>query len=285
MSSYDIAKRQNEPFALKTQYAARYCYNLAESLNYFAWLFCLISAFSIFLPNGLPWYLSFAIPFVADVIAWVLMVLVNGNVKKAANLRKYFDAYSIDIGIDQYSESEKRQLAQIAEKCYSKNTQNAKFQMNNSATCTPPGVHDWYMFSKQYNDLEAKFECQRQNIWWDKELFRIKYAATYFLFVIVVTTFIILALRSGFVKALLCSAGLIIKLVERMIDNRKYRELSIKIDGAQQAIETHFTIEGIEQLQRLIDERRAVNVLGINLLHKKWAYKLTKKYDNISNLK
>lgn len=285
MNSYDIVERQNESFTLKVQYAARYCYNLAEKLNYFVWLFCLISVFSIFLPDRLPWQFSFVVPFVADIIAWALMTLVNKNVQKAANLRKYFDAYSMDIGIDQYSESEKRHLAQIAEKCYSKNPKNAEFQMSNTGTSISPGVHDWYTFSKQYADLEAKFECQRQNTWWDKKLFPIKYVITYILFVIVVTIFIILALKSGFIKALLCSAGLIIKLFERIVDNRKYRDLSIKIDGAQQTLEAHLTIEGVEQLQILIDERRAVNVLGINLVHKKRANKLTKEYESISNLK
>lgn len=285
MNSHDIIERQNKPFILKVQYAARYCYNLAEKQNYFVWLFCLISAFSIFLPDGLPGYLSFAVPFATDIIAWVLMVLVNKNVQKAADLRKYFDAYSMDIGLDQYSEAKKRQLAQISEKCYSMNPKNAELQLSNTGSATPPGVHDWYMFSKQYDGLEAKFECQRQNTWWDKELFLIRFAVTLVFFIIVAAIFITLALRCGVVKTLLCSAGLFIKLIERVADNRKYRILSIKIDGAQQTLEAHLTIEGVEQLQALIDERRAVNIFGINFLHKKLANRLTKKYDNISNPK
>ena len=79
--------------------------------------------------------------------------------------------------------------------------------------------------------------------------------------------------------------GFTIKLIERVVDGRKYRVLSIKIDGAQQTLEAHLTIEGVEQLQTLIDERRAINILGINFLHKKLANRLTQKYDNISNPK
>lgn len=283
MNSCDIVERQNKPFMLKAQYAARHCYNLAEKQNYFVWLFCLISAFSIFLPDGLPGYLSLVVPFSGDIIAWVLMILVNKNVQKAADLRKYFDAYSIDINVDQYSEFEKRRLAEIAGKAYSKNSEVAELQMKNTGNDNPPGVHDWYMFSKQYDGLEAKFECQRQNTWWDKELFPIKYAVTLIVLGTITAIFIILAVQNDFFKTLLCSAGLLIKLVERVIDNRKYRILSIKIDGAQQTLEAHLTIEGVEQLQTLIDERRAVNILGINFLHKIRANKLTKKYDNISN--
>lgn len=283
MSSCDIVEKQNEPFMLKVQYAARCCYNLAEKQNYFVWVFCLISALSIFLPDGLLWYLSLTAPFVADIIAWVLMILVNRNVQKAAYLRKYFDAYSLDIGADQYSEAEKRRLAEISAKCYSQNPIGAELQMRNTGTDNPPGVHDWYMFSKQYDGLEAKFECQRQNTWWDKELFPIRCFVTLIVFGIVAVIFIILAVRNDFVKTLLCSAGLLIKLVERVFDNRKYRILSIKIDGAQQMLEAHLTHEGVEQLQLQIDERREINILGINFLHKIRANKLTRKYDNISN--
>lgn len=268
---------------LKVQYAARFCYNLAEKQNYFVWLFCLISAFSIFLPDELPGYLSLVIPFSADFIAWILMIFVNRNVKKAADLRKYFDAYSIGISEGHHSEAEKRQLAEIAEKIYSKNPEIAELQMRNTGNDNPPGVHDWYMFSKQYDGLEARFECQRQNTWWDKELFPIKYVATFVILGITMIIFIILAVQNEFIKAFLCSVGLLTKLIERVVDNRKYRVLSIKIDGAQQTLEAHLTIEGVEQLQMLIDERRATNILGINYLHKKFANRLTKKYDNISN--
>ena len=48
-------------------------------------------------------------------------------------------------------------------------------------------------------------------------------------------------------------------------------------------LEAHLTSEGIKELQILIDKRRAVNILGINLLHKKSANKLTKRYDDITN--
>ena len=141
------------------------------------------------------------------------------------------------------------------------------------------------MFSKQYDGLDAKFECQRQNTWWDKELFPIKCTVTLIVLGIITVIFIILAVQNEFIKTLLCSAGLLIKLIERVVDGRKYRVLSIKIDGAQQTLEAHLTIEGVEQLQTLIDERRAINILGINFLHKKLANRLTQKYDNISNPK
>ena len=79
---------------------------------------------------------------------------------------------------------------------------------------------------------------------------------------------------------ILCSAGFIIKIIERLVENAKYIRLSILIDGAQQAIETHPTSEGVKKLQDLIDERRATNVLELNFLHKKSADTLSRLYEN-----
>lgn len=270
---------------LKVQYAARSCYNTAELQNVFAWILCFISAFSIFLPDGLLGYTFLAIPFGADIAAFVLMALANSNVQKAANLRQYFDAYCIGFETSLPSDAERRKLIEIAEGKYSKNPQKAELQMGNTGSDYPPGVHDWYVFSKEYEDMTAKFECQRQNTWWDKKLFRARCIITAVALGIVVVLFVVLMVQSSFLKTLLCSAGLFIKLVERMFENIKYRDLSIKMDGFQEAIEARFTNEGIEQFQSLIDKRRATNVLGINLLHKMQAEKLTKKYEAITNPK
>ena len=54
MNSNDIQSRQNEKKLLKIQYAARVCYNDAEKMNRFAWLFFLLAAFSVFIPDTLP---------------------------------------------------------------------------------------------------------------------------------------------------------------------------------------------------------------------------------------
>lgn len=283
MDSISITKRQNKLCMLKIQYAARVCYNNAEKLNYIVWLFCLVSAFSVFLPESLPYHLSFAVPFVADIAAWVLMNIVNGNVVKAAELRKYFDAYSIDIAINEFSEAEKRKLIELAEDKYAKNPKQAELQIKNTGSDYPPGVYDWYKFSTKYEGLKAKFECQCQNTWWDKKQFPLKYTVKAITFVMVAILFIVLMIHNSFVKTLLCSAGLLIKLAERMIDGFRYWRISIEIDGAQKTLEAHLTLEGIKELQVLIDKRRAVNILGINLLHKKSANKLTKRYDDITN--
>lgn len=84
------------------------------------------------------------------------------------------------------------------------------------------------------------------------------------------------------IKVLLCSAGIIIRVCERLIENWKYFRISRLIEGAQQAIEVHPTTEGVAKLQNLIDARRSINVLEFGYFHKKLANKLSKLYENIS---
>lgn len=87
---------------------------------------------------------------------------------------------------------------------------------------------------------------------------------------------------NSILNILLCSAGILIKICERVIENWRYFRISRLIEGAQQAIEVHPTAEGVKKLQNLIDERRSINVLEFGYFHKKLANKLSKLYENIS---
>ena len=80
---------------------------------------------------------------------------------------------------------------------------------------------------------------------------------------------------------LLCSAGILIKIFERFIENCRYICISRQIDGSQQTVEVHPTKEGIEKLQSLIDARRSINVLELGWFHNKLANKLSKLYKKI----
>lgn len=280
MSSNEIQSKQNDEKLLKIQYAAREHYDFAEKLNHFAWLLCLVSAFSVFLPDRCPAFISYGIPFIADIVALFLVLLVNHRVTTAAKLRKYFDAYVLKICPDQFSETDLREMKEAAEKAYSKNPQKAIIQMANTGKDSPPGVHEWYVFSEPCMSISAQFECQRQNTWWNSKMFQKRLIATIGAFILIGIAFLLLAIKTDVIVVLLCSAGLIGRIVERLIENSKYIYLSNLIDGAQQAVEAHPTNEGIEKLQTLIDKRRAINVLESNWFHKKNANRLSKLYEN-----
>lgn len=77
MGSQEIQNRQNKVRFLKIQYAARICFNAAENYNYFAWLACIASAFSIFLPDTWHIFIVNGIPFVLDFVAVILCGLTK----------------------------------------------------------------------------------------------------------------------------------------------------------------------------------------------------------------
>lgn len=93
--------------------------------------------------------------------------------------------------------------------------------------------------------------------------------------------FFALLLSNDVLNNLLCSAGILIKIFERFIENCRYICISRQIDGSQQTVEVHPTKEGIEKLQSLIDARRSINVLELGWFHNKLANKLSKLYKKI----
>ncbi len=225
MNSNEIQERQNKEIALKVQYAARVCFNSAEKNNHFAWIACLVSAFSVFLPNSWPMYIINGIPCVADIFAFVFSLITSRQVNWASKLRKFFDSYVLDIQPNQFSETELRGIREQTEKIY---------------------------------------------------------ITTVFILILVGSILVVLLPNNSILNILLCSAGILIKICERVIENWRYFRISRLIEGAQQAIEVHPTAEGVKKLQNLIDERRSINVLEFGYFHKKLANKLSGLYKNIS---
>lgn len=97
MNSNIIQERQNDEALLKIQYAARVSFNSAEKFHHFAWIACIVSAFSVFLPSSWPMYIINGIPCIADIFAFLFSIITSQKVNLASTLRKYFDSYVLDI--------------------------------------------------------------------------------------------------------------------------------------------------------------------------------------------
>lgn len=276
MNSYEIVKRQNEDASLKIQYAARCCFNSAEIYNNLTWLCCFVSLFSIFLPCTFSQNIKSVIPFAFDILAALFCYIANRKVNKGAKLRKYFDSYVIGICNNEYSESEILDLKEYAERNFLKKRSIASIQVAHTGNDVPPGVRDWYVFPKEMDGLKSKFECQKQNTWWNSKLAR----ARLLIFLLFFAAIVLFFICKGF-GVIMCSAGLIIKTAERFVENYRYNHISRLIEGSQITVESTITEDGIKTLQSLIDKRRAINVLEINLLHKKIAKHLTSLYRKI----
>ena len=210
-------------------------------------------------------YIINGIPCVADIFAFVFSLITSYQVNWASKLRKFFDSYVLDIQLNQFSETELREIRERTEKIYMRHPTYAAIQMANAGKDSPSGVRNWYVFSKFYHGINAQFECQRQNTWWNSKMVTVRIITTAFMFILVGSVFFFLLLNNNILNVLLCSAGILIKICERVIENWRYARVSSLIDGSQQTIEVHPTVEGIEQLQNLIDKRRSINVLELGL--------------------
>lgn len=282
VNSNDIYEKENRTEMLKIQYAARKCFNNAECLNYCAWIACMVATFSIILPNNLPICIVYGIPFLADIFAAIFSFFSNREVEWASKLRRYFDYTVLDLANGELSENEIRSVKERAEYIYNKNVQEANIQMANNGNDFPPGVKDWYVFKTYQEDLLVKFECQKQNFWWNKKMTSKRIVVNIIGGIFLIIFMVLLCKYNGYLKTFLCSAGIILKICERVYANWQYSKVSNKIEGSLLTIENNLSEQGIETLQQLIDERRSINVLEIGLLHKKMAKKLTELYDRIA---
>ena len=281
MDSNEILKRQNEEQSLRIQYAARNSFNAAEKYNGWAWLACFIAAFSLVFPDTWPAYVIIGVPIVADIGAAILSFCAETKVKWASMLRKYFDAYVLDLQWTQYSEADRREVLEYTEKICRKRPDDLTIQMANTGYDSPPGLRDWYVFSGYYIGTKAQLECQRQNTWWNKRMVEKRLLLTVILTVFLVLVFWLLSMQYNKLAMVFCSAGVIIKSAERIVENGRYLSVSKEIDGALKAVEASPSKKGVLLLQELIDKRRSINVLESRHVHEKLAQKLSEMYDRI----
>ena len=255
-----INNRQNENLLLKIQYASRRYFNSAEKVNYVSWLLCIVSAIMVFIPDSASKVISLGIPALLEVFAFITAYIFNNKLKKAASLRNYFDSYVLMIGEDSYTDICKQKLREIALTAYNKHKKEADIHIHNTGRDKPPGVRNWYEFKNTVADLQAQFECQKQNIWWDKKMVKNR------MIILPIILFILISLF----------------IAERIIKHYSYHKTSIKIDAIQSHAERELTAETVKELQELIDERREIPVLEINIIHKLKAKRYSSSYEETS---
>lgn len=287
MQTNNIYEKQNEPRMLRYQYAARNYYNRAEILNYFVWVFVLISWALIFIPiNERNETSLLCITFFSDFIAAFFFSRVLYTVNTASSLRKYFDAYVFGFDLNRFSETEVRGFEELVIKIINAHQKSSRIQMMNTGRGKPPGVHDWYEIPTHLSEQDAIFECQKQNCWWNKKITirRIVFSGVLFfsLFCITIVFLKITNADLSVLKVVLCSTGLILKSGERIAANIKYYLIGLKIDHTLEALEVSKNSNLLLHLQKLIENRRAMPVLEINIVHRILAEKLSILYKRIS---
>ena len=284
VNSSIINNQQNEEEFLKIQFAARKCFNEAEKINYLCWLFCFLSASLVFIPDSTTKLITVLTPSILDIIAFIFNLVFYKNLKNAAALRNYFDSQVLMIKNTEYTNLQKQKIRDLAYSIFHKNQDEATISIHNTGRDTPPGIRNWYEFKTELDGVSAQYECQSQNIWWNKKM--IEKSLVVFIVVAIIVIVLFLSLFCFFhfdiFHILPCSLGIIIKAAERITEYYKYAIISTKIDTFQECIENNLTSDNIVKLQSLIDERRIIPVLEINRIHKSKAKEFSNLYEELN---
>lgn len=210
---------------------------------------------------------------------------MRNNQSKAAMLRNYFDACVLGIKEENYTETDLRNINKIVCSTVSKKTIERDIQITHTGRDNPPGVKDWYEFSKEFPGNEAVFECQRQNGCWNDDLCKRRIYITVVAFVVTTSVYwlVVNLLQVGVLKSVICFIGVVIGLVEQFVENYRYLSISKTADDSIAVLNISRDSAHLEYLQGLINSRRELLVLEINCIHKKNAKKWSEKYEQISN--
>ena len=277
LDSGEVKRRQNEERLLKIQYAARVHYNKALRELGCGWILCILTlAFSL-MPDSLPYWILNGIPFLLDLAVWAVIRSVGENVRKASGLREYFDDYVLQLP-SKSARTQVEDINELSERLYQKNKEQARIQIAHNAHDNPPGVRDWYEITDQQIGEELQLECQKQNVWWNSKLTKCRICITACIAVVVIMIFLTLCLECGVIRTIICSAGLLVQIADRMCENIKYLRISSEIDGALKVVEIQPTETAVAELQDLINKRRGIVVLELDAVHGKNAGKWSNVY-------
>lgn len=267
----EIGESQNELRFLSLQYAARYYYNRAEVLNYFVWMICIINILLVSLPFDFLQNIKI-ITFLFSIVTIGLQLLLKRYTAIAAAMRKFGDYSLFEFKLpDQFNNYTKEDLVELSIRVKAKNPKKAEEQYSSSGSDPERGVKDWYVdVDNNLNKSEAILYCQKQNVWWDKNL-----SQTYFNILRALIVASILILIVIFPDKTLLDAicflssitALIVKLIWEYLTIRKYREVSISVDTLLKTpCEMNESL--LLEIQNKIDQRRNMPFLSVDFLHK-----------------
>ena len=276
-----ITEKQNDAKLLDCQYASRVLFNRAEKYSYLATACIILSTLCIFITGEKT---SIIIPTILDILLIVFGVFMNKSQSKAAELRQYFDAVVLGINEHNYSDAELCNIYSTVFAITTKNSSEHAIQVKNSGRDFPPGVKNWYEFSKEFHDNGAVFECQKQNCWWNDKLCkcRLKLTTAAFVFSLFLYGIAIHLLQINLFQAVFCLIGLLIGLAEQIYENCKYILLSKTMDDVIKIPDVSKNVSQLEHLQTLINRRRELMVLEINWMHRKNSKIWSEEYEKIS---
>ena len=275
-----IIQKQNDEEMLKCQYAARVCFNHAELLSELTWIFSIMAAFSIFIPNSNNLFFLF-IPATIDLCVFIFNKLASRAVLTAASLRNYFDYIVLNVIPDQYTKETKQEIRQKALEISARHKRECAEQITHTSRDNPPGVRNWYEFHSNSTVENATYECQKQNCWWNKQLSKVRNIIGIALIIIMFAIFFILVvfMNLSIPKVIICFISLFINLFDLVKENYYYFKVSSDMQAVMAIPGVTNSEDYLQHLQELICKRREIPVLEFNILYKRRSRYLSELYE------
>lgn len=275
-----IIQKQNDEEMLKCQYAARVCFNHAELLSELTWIFSIMAAFSIFIPNSNNLFFLF-IPATIDLCVFIFNKLASRAVLTAASLRNYFDYIVLNVIPDQYTKETKQEIRQKALEISARHKKGCAEQITHTSRDNPPGVRNWYEFHSNCTVENATYECQKQNYWWNKQLSKVRNIIGITLIITMFAIFFILVvfMNLSIPKVIICFISLFINLFDLVKENYYYFKVSSDMQAVMAIPGVTNSEDYLQHLQELICKRREIPVLEFNILYKRRSGYLSELYE------
>ena len=281
----NIKARQNEPWMLRIQYAAKYHFNRAEKIGHWIWIAALLAELCIFLPESTPDLLKWGCPVSFLIIELLISDSFKNHIKTASSLRNFFDSYVLNLKYNEYSSNQIEEFEEEALRVFDKKVDAATTQISNTGRDFPPGVKDWYEFPKQYLDNDAIFECQKQNKYWNHVLSKKRRYLYFSIMIISLLPLLIVGLWGNHGlrwSMLMCVSGLVLRGIDRICAHISYARISHEIDSIVDNLSKDHKYSNLLDLQSKIDTRRTLPVLESDAIHKKLAAKISTTYERIT---
>lgn len=278
-----IVDRQNQEKYLKIQYSARTCYNFAETLSIFAWVLVVINICVDMLIQDDEHIKVYLVASCA-ILVFIIQEVVSKITQFAAAFRMYFDYEMFGWTSNLYHNVSGRELCEKSELIVRLRKKDSEIRMKNNGEQKPRGVRKWYSDIEAIPDGKKLInECQQQNMWWNNKISSIQNI----IFICILLALMVLILIkyyhaevSDLLVFLLSVVTLFINLFTEGKRNKRHKELVQKFEHHNKCINNHndITMDDLKELQELIDERRNVPTITLNIVHDRGATLLHKIY-------
>ena len=270
----EISQKQNEEEMLQLQYYSRKLYNNSTRVFTFKIIVIIINIILAIMDK--------ATIFLSAIFFIIFALLEIKCVKKAAKARNLFDQILFEFKIPK----DNKKIKERAYKLCKRYEKDYDVQRKNTGTDEPPGLRNWYTKNSGKNKNEIIFKCQIENTKWDK---KITYFDFIFFSVTLVIVFFILVFEyynknvSELISGILLGFELIYEIGKRLYlyyqhnNNLTKRECLI-----EEFSDNKIQRRNLNSLQFLIEERRELDLVPLNFIHKritKTMHDIIRKYN------